>query len=48
MSKTLYKIVTANADEWKVVRKSDGKAVFYGTASECREWVERNGHDDWR
>jgi hypothetical protein len=23
------------------------KAVFYGNRTECKEWIERNGHDDW-
>jgi hypothetical protein len=28
-----------------VVRISDDKPVFYGTRSECADWIERNGHD---
>jgi hypothetical protein len=33
-------------DEYVVIRLRDERRVFYGTRTECREWIERNGHDD--
>lgn len=28
-----------------VVKKGTTRAVFYGSKLECKEWIERNGHD---
>lgn len=40
---SIYKII-AWRNEYQVVKKGGG-CVFIGTKAECREWVERNGHD---
>jgi hypothetical protein len=46
---TLYEIKSDNAKQYscKVVLKRTGKVVFYGTRTECREWIERNDGDEW-
>jgi hypothetical protein len=47
-----YRLVrnSDHSDEWVVVELHAGsrdKTVFHGTKSECSEWIEHNGHDEW-
>ena len=45
MTGTRYKLEPYRQGEWRITL--DGRAVFYGTLAECKEWLEINGHDDW-
>lgn len=33
-------------DEYQVCKRG-GSVVFIGSRQECKEWIERNGHDEW-
>ena len=47
-SKPLYYVSRRNFEnDYRVIRRSDGATVFIGTLKDCREWIERNGHDEW-
>jgi hypothetical protein len=47
-SNTAYKIGTERTGGYRVYRFINGamRVLFYGTYAECKEWVERNGHDE--
>lgn len=36
----------ANGD-YKIIKRSSGRVVFYGDRDDCEQWLERNGHDEW-
>lgn len=40
-------IRASEREQCKVVLKRTGKVAFYGTRSECKEWIERNDGDEW-
>jgi len=42
---SLYEI-KAHGNEYKVILKRTGRVYFYGTRTECREWIERNDGDE--
>lgn len=44
-----YRVVHNGGNSWVVVelRAQRDKTVFEGTRTECDEWIERNGFDEW-
>jgi hypothetical protein len=43
----LYIIQRDASGDFKVTLRRTGRAVYYGTARECAEWLEINGNDEW-
>lgn len=37
---------SVGATDFMVAHIATGKVVFYGSKAKCREWIERNGHDE--
>jgi hypothetical protein len=44
----LYRITNPSVGDtdYRVIHIKTGKSVYYGTKTECREWIEHNGHLD--